>query len=200
LTRLGNALPQLFLGVLPFAFAWRAIMSGQGYHLALDRDHVAEVLSCNDEMALLDWVDQALGEFDRDAGFIHGGYKDWNILLGCLTNGDYDPKGGTYPLNRCFFGGRLLVTEGSIVNLVMPNEVVDVAEALDLMDEPEIRRRCGVALPRLSEELGATAGQYQGELYEKLVGLRDFYRHAAQEGRAMLFYTDDPLDYFFKTG
>ena len=96
-------------------------MSGQGYHLALNHVQVDEVLSCNDEMGILDWVDQALGECDWDAGYIHGGYKDWNILLGCLTNGDYDPKGGTYPLNRCFFGGDLLVTEGSIVNLVMPN-------------------------------------------------------------------------------
>jgi hypothetical protein len=176
------------------------IMSGQGYHLALDRGQVDEVLSCNDEMAILDWVDQALGECDWNAGYIHGGYKDWNILLGCLTNGDYDPKGGTYPLNRCFFGGRLLVTEGSIVNLVMPNEVVDVAEALDRLDETDFRKRCGVALPRLSEELGPTAGRYLDELNEKMAGLSDFYRTAAREGRAVLFYTDDPLDYFFKPG
>ena len=175
-------------------------MSGQGYHLALERYQVDEVLSCNDEMGILDWVDQALGECNWDAGYIHGGYKDWNNLLACLTTGDYDPKGGTYPLNRCFFGGRLLVTEGSIVNLVMPNEVVDVAEALELMDESEFRRRCGVALPRLSEALGSAAGRYLDELYEKLVGLRDFYRSAAREGRAILFYTDDPLDYFFRPG
>jgi Domain of unknown function (DUF1877) len=182
------------------ALAWSAIMSGQGYHLTLDRNQVDEVLSLNDEMEILDWVDHALGEFDWDAGFIYGGYKDWNVLLASLTNGDYDPKGGTYPLNRCFFGGRLFVTEGSIVNLVMPNEVVDVAKALDLTDEADFRKRCGVALPTLSEELGAKAGRYLDELYEKLVGLRDFYRRAAQEGRAVLFYTDEPLDYFFKPG
>ena len=129
-----------------------------------------------------------------ECGLHSRGYKDWNVLLACLTNGEYHPKGGTYPLNRCFFGGRLLVSEGSIVNLVMPNEVADVAEALELMDETEFRKGCGVALPRLSKELGPTAGRYLDELYEKLVGLRDFYRSAAREGRAMLFYTDDPLD------
>jgi hypothetical protein len=48
--------------------------------------------------------------------------------------------------------------------------------------------------------LGPTAGRYLDELYEKLVGLRDFYRSAAKESRAVLFYTDDPLDYFFKPG
>jgi len=35
-------------------------MSGQGYHLALDRDQVDELLSCVDEFGILDWV--------RDAG------------------------------------------------------------------------------------------------------------------------------------
>jgi Domain of unknown function (DUF1877) len=175
-------------------------MSGQGYHLALDRDQVDEVLRSSDEMGIPDWVDQALAEGEWDAGFIRGGYKDWNILLGCLTNGDYNPKGGTYPLNQCFFGGRLLVTEASIVNLVMPTEVVDVAEALARLDESDFRIRCDVALPALSKELGSTGGRYLDELNEKLKGLRDFYRRAAQEGRAVIFYTDDPLDYFFKTG
>ena len=36
-------------------------MSGQGYHLTLNRDQVDEILSCNGEMGILDWVDQALG-------------------------------------------------------------------------------------------------------------------------------------------
>jgi len=175
-------------------------MSGQGYHFALNRDQVDEVLSCGDEMGILDWVDQVLGEIDWDAGFIHGGYKDWNILLGCLTNGDFDPRGGTYPLNRCFFGGRLLVTDGSIVNLVMPEEVVDVAQALGRLDETDFRTRYDLALPKSSEEFGSAAGSYFDELYEKLAGLRDFDQSAAREGRAVLFYTDDPLDYFVKTG
>ena len=52
----------------------------------------------------------------------------------------------------------------------------------------------------LEKELGATAGRYLDELYEKLEGLRGFYRSAASEGRAVLFYTDNPLDLFFKKG
>ena len=31
-------------------------MSGHGYQLALDRDQVDEVLSCSDEMGILDWA------------------------------------------------------------------------------------------------------------------------------------------------
>jgi hypothetical protein len=102
-------------------------MSGQGYRLALDRDQVDELLSCDDELGIMDWVDEALESSWSATDRVHGGYKDWNILLGCLTNGDFDPCGGAYPLNRCFFGGRLLVTDSSIVNLIMPCEVVAVA-------------------------------------------------------------------------
>ena len=50
-------------------------MSGQGYHLALDHDQVDEVLSCNDKMGILDWVDQAQGEWDWNAGYIHEAIK-----------------------------------------------------------------------------------------------------------------------------
>jgi Domain of unknown function (DUF1877) len=103
-------------------------------------------------------------------------------------------------LNRCFFGRRLLVTDGSIVNLVMPGEVVDVAETLGRLDETDFSRRYDVALPESSEEFDSAAGSYFDELYEKLAGLRDFYQSAAREGRGVLFYTDDPLDYFFKPG
>ncbi len=82
----------------------RAIMSGQGYHLALDRDQVDELLSCVDEFGILDWVNDGLESGWSPPDRIHGGYKDWNILLCCLTNGDFDPRGGTYPLNGCFIG------------------------------------------------------------------------------------------------
>jgi hypothetical protein len=174
-------------------------MSGQGYHLALDRRQVDELISCGDEMRILDWVDEALESCRTAPDRIHGGYKDWSILLCCLTNGDYDPRGGTYPLNHCFFGGRLLVSEGSIVNLVTPEEVVDVAEALDRVDQADFGRRYRDALPAFPSGVRPIAKRYLAEFYEKLLGLRDFYQYAAREGRAVLFYTDDPLDYFFKT-
>jgi hypothetical protein len=173
-------------------------MSGQRYHLALDDDQVHDLMSCGDENVVLDWVDKALESDRLDSNRIHGGYKEWDIVLGCLTHGDYDPKGGTYPLNRCFFGGRLLVAEGSIVNLVMPGEVADVAEALGRVDEADFRRRYQGALPAFPNNFRPIAMKYLAEFYEKLLGLRDFYRLAAREGRAVLSYTDDPLDGFFK--
>lgn len=176
-------------------------MSGQGYHLALDDQQVNRLLSCTDELDIIDCASHTLEGFwaDEDTTHVEGGEKDWNILLLCLTDGTYDPAGGTYPLNGCFFGGRLLVREGSIVNLVMPGQVRDVAEALARVDRKELRARYG-RLP-LDEARGdnrAEQEDYLYDLYVRMVKLGRFYRRAAREGRAVIFYADDPLDYFFE--
>jgi Domain of unknown function (DUF1877) len=176
-------------------------MSGQGYHLALDEQQVNRLLSFTDEIDIVDYASHTLEGFwaDHDTTHLEGGEKDWNILLLCLTDGTYDPRGGTYPLNGCFFGGRLLVREGSIVNVVMPGQVRDVAEALAGLDRKELRARY-MRLP-LDEAPGddwAKDEEHLYDLYVRMVKLRRFYQRAAREGRAVMFYTDDSLDYFFK--
>ncbi len=102
-------------------------------------------------------------------------------------------------MNRCFFGGRLLVWEGSIVNLVMPEEVPDVAGAFDQIDEKEFRERY-IRLPPVGfpRETSAKVEDYLYDLNIRMVKLKEFYQRAAQGGLAVMFYTDDPLGYFFK--
>src|SRR5262245_54045135 len=180
-------------------------MSGQGYHLALDDKQVHQLLSCSNELEVVDYASQVLEGFwaDKDTTHIAGGYKDWNSLLLCLTEGTYDPRGGTYPLNRCFFGGRLLAQGGSIVNLVMPGAVRDVAEALDKIDRKAFRDRYMRLPPNKFFDHGdswAKDDEYMYELFVNLGKLKRFYRRAAQEGRAVMFYTDVPLDWFFEPG
>jgi hypothetical protein len=177
-------------------------MSGQGYHLALDRDQTSQLLSLNDESEVLDWVsDIREGAWEgRDRTPIEGGSKDWNVLLCCLTHGTYDPKGGTYPLNLCFFGGRLLVQNGSVINLVMPDEVGKVAEALARIDKHDLRKRYA-RVPSddlFGRQTWAEDDNYRYDLYVQMCKLKMFYQRAAREGRAVVFYTDDPLNMFFK--
>lgn len=179
-------------------------MSGQGYHLALDDKQVDQLLSCSNEFEAVDYASQVLEGFraDEDATHIEGGYKNWNILLLCLTDGTYDPRGGTPPLNKCFFGGRLLVQGGSIVNLVMPGEVRDVAEALDRIDRKGFHERYMRLPPKkffVRSDRWAKDEEYLYELFVNLNKLKRFYRSAAQEGRAVVFYTDDPLDWFLES-
>ena len=176
-------------------------MSGQGYHIAIDREQMDDLLGCAGEFEMLDWASATLeGIWQReDTAHVEGGSKDWNVLLCCLTNGSYDPLGGTYPLNRCFFGGRLLVREGSIVNFVVPEEVRDVAQALNAIDKKHFKERY-MRLPsgEFHRDTLAKTEEYLNELYAQMIRLREFYQRAAEEARAVVFYTDDPLDYFFK--
>jgi Domain of unknown function (DUF1877) len=110
-------------------------MSGQGYHLAIPKDRADKLLNSRSESDVLDAVNDLLESMEiSEPEAIHGGYKQWDVLHRCLSDGTFDPRGGTYPLNQCFLGGRLLVSEGSIVNLVMPNAVRDVVAALGPLD------------------------------------------------------------------
>ena len=180
-------------------------LSGQGYHLALNDEQANRLLSCRNELDAVDYAIQVLEGLwaDRNTKHIGGGYKDWNALLLCLTDGTYDPRGGTYPLNKCFFGARLLAQGGSIVNLVMPAEVRDVAEVLDNIDRRAFRERYMRLPPNKffnHRDSWAKDDHYAYELFINLNKLKKFYRTAAAEGRAVIFYTDDPLDYFFEPG
>jgi hypothetical protein len=166
-------------------------MSGQGYHLAISEAQADELLGMH-ELDVTQMVDDMLGQMEAsEPSYLHGGYKDWNILLLCLTDGTYAPQGGTYPLNQCFFGGKLLVSEGSVVNVLMPRVVQDAASALAGLSREWVAERL---ISIFREEVSGE--RYTDEYYEKLRSLQDFYRRAADAGRAIVFYTDDGVSDF----
>jgi hypothetical protein len=88
------------------------------------------------------------------------------------------------------------MTEGAIVNLVVPNEVVDVAGALARLDREWVHRRFKLYSSEYasSAELDHDVERFWWMLDE----LRHFYGKAAESNRAVVFYTDDSLDVFFR--
>jgi hypothetical protein len=89
------------------------------------------------------------------------------------------------------------MTEGSIVNLVVPNEVVDVAGALARLDQGWFRRRFN-ELYSLEYPSRAALDDDVERFWSMLEELRQFYGRAAESNRAVVFYTDDSLDVFFR--
>lgn len=171
-------------------------MSGQGYHLAVSKAQGVELLGCQGELEVLDRVNdllELLGKSRPD--HIHGGNKDWNVLLLCLTDGTYDPSGGSYPLNHCFFGGRLLVSEGSIVNLVMPEVARDVTSALSALGREWLKERYSTLFAR--EYHDAIPEEDYDKYYGELQRFRAYYQKVVGAGMGVVFYTDDCLSYFF---
>jgi hypothetical protein len=169
-------------------------MSGQGYHFAIDRQRMSELLACKEDFQLVDWIHVFLEDRDNLEN-THGGYKEWDVLHRCLSDGTFDPKGGTYPLNRCFLGGRLLMTEGSIVNVVLPEDVQGISETLARRDRTWFHRKYLALFP---DDFEGDREEHFEEVFRMFEELRAFYRKASSEGKAIGFYTDDCLSYFFK--
>ncbi len=167
-------------------------MSGQGYHLAIGIE-VADALLRNDDSA--EFVYELLEQMEESTPeFVHGYYKDWDVLHRCLSDGTFDPKGGSYPLNQCFICARLVCKEGSIVNLVTTEAVRDVANSLQNLRREEFEARF-TARYRMEYSGSIPKGDLE-DYYRKCTELGDFYRRAADEGRAIVFFTDDCLTYF----
>jgi hypothetical protein len=85
----------------------------------------------------------------------------------------------------------------------MPEEVRDVAEALDKIDRKAFRDRYMRLPPNKffdHRDSWAKDDEYMYEMFVNMGKLKKFYRRAVQEGRAVMFYTDDPLDWFFEPG
>jgi hypothetical protein len=166
-------------------------VSGQGYHFAIAGDQAAALQACPDESAVLDFTDRLVDAFVA-GGEGCGGDKGWGILHRCLSDGTLDPKGGTPPLNRCFLGGRLLVADGGIVNLVTPGQVREVASALAGLDGAWFRGRFAGLF---GHEYGGAVPEADSERFVlPFEELKDFYRRAAIEGKAVVFVTDESPD------
>lgn len=115
--------------------------------------------------------------------------KAWDALHRSLSDGTLDVTGGEPPLNRVFFGGRVLNEEPDyFVVLSTPDEVKEIAEALARVTEPLLRSRYFARpFPRYhgeksEEDWEYTAGQFQG--------LPEFFTGAASQGRYVIFTVD----------
>ena len=96
---------------------------------------------------------------------------------------------GEYPLNRAVLGGKHLYDgDDYVVSYVASNEVKDVAAALAPLTEAELRARYDLIDPddydgaQGEEDFKYTWGYFQS--------VRDLYKKAAADGRAVVFTVD----------
>lgn len=102
----------------------------------------------------------------------------WETLHRCLS------EGNTPPLNQAVLGGRAMDKGyAGTVNLVRPDIVPHIADALAALSEAELQAR----FDRHSPESANFA-----YTWSRLTALRDFYRRAATAGDAILFVVEEP--------
>lgn len=163
-------------------------MTARGLHFAITSDDLARLLAASNDKELMEVVEQI--EEMWDERYLAESDKAWDAIHRCLTDGSLLYESGTYPLNHVICGGRQLHRgEECTVSLVTPEQVKDVGAAIDPLTEPWMRQRYFSMLQ---------AGGYDGEIDEDdfsytwtwFENVRNLYRKAAADGRAVIFTVD----------
>lgn len=158
-----------------------------GVHFAVTPETVKKLKKLKgDDDALVHFVQEELEAEWEDT---YETDKAWDALHRCLSDGSLDAKRGKPPLNKVFFGGKML-NEGDeyFVVLIEPTEIEEVAAALAKIDEKWLHDRY-FALP---------FPEYQGEKDEddfdfswsNFEGLAGFFARAAKNGKGVIFTVD----------
>jgi len=161
-----------------------------GVHFSLSVDEVNQILAIDDEAERVDFFRDVIEEehFAHDPERLAESDKAWDAIHRTLADGTLDPEGGDYPLNHVILGGESLGSANFIMALKTPDQVRDVAAALPGVDESEFRRRY-FAIDPGSYGMSVSEEDF-GYTWDWFEGVREFWRHAADEGRYVLFTAD----------
>lgn len=164
-------------------------MSARGVHFAVSSDQLARLLDAvGDEDKIMSVVDDIEEAWDEE--FLAESDKAWDPIHRCLTDGSLLYESGEYPLNHVICGGRQLFEgDDHTVALVTPEQVRDVASALELVTKAWFRERYFSLLRQ--DDYDGTIGDEDFEYtWEWFENVRDLYKKAAVSNRAVIFTVD----------
>lgn len=163
-----------------------------GVHFALTPEQASRFLRlpAGDDEALLAFVEEMEEGADGegwDEEWVQQTDKAWDAIHRSLTGGTLEH--GDSPLHKCILGAANRHTgDDYLVSFLAPREVEEVAAAIGSIDRDGLRRGYEQIDP----------DSYQGFLsdddfeytWHEFAELRDFYRKAAEAGRALMFTVD----------
>jgi hypothetical protein len=162
-------------------------MACRGVFFAITAEQQGKLLEAEDDEALMTVIETI--EEAWDAEHLTECDKSWDAMHRTLTNGRLDNGNGDYPLSHCVLGPRQLHKgDDYIVSLVEPSEVRDVSRALERVTEEWFLDRYRSLVPRdYALEYGEIDMRYTWDWFQ---AVRELYRRAAAEQRAVLFTVD----------
>ncbi|MGW4380431.1 YfbM family protein [Kitasatospora sp. NPDC004531] len=162
-------------------------MACRGVLFALAADERARLVACGGDEGVLALVEEVEERWDEP--WLCEVDKAWDALHRCLTDGRLEYGNGEFPLSHVILGGRPLHDgEDYVVCYVDPEQVRAVAAALEQVDEGWLRKR--YAELEFEDYQGVRGEQDLGYTVCFLPELREFYRRAAEGGRAVVFTVD----------
>jgi hypothetical protein len=176
-----------------------------GAHFAITEQEAAKLEAFDKDADRENFVKEEI-EVTWDERYLVETDKAWDAIHRCL--GEFppdtpwfypvDPKHGayalaedhgSYPLRLCVLGGKKIMDdeENYFIRLIRPDEVIDIAAALEPIDKKAMRDRyfkhCKGAWPEYGEE----DSEYTWEYFQEV---RDFFRRMAGNGRSIIFTAD----------
>lgn len=166
-------------------------MSCLGVHMALTEEDVAALRWVEDEQQRLTFFQEEIEEFyfTDPKTYVAESDKAWDAIHRTLTNGTLTCDEGAYPLSHVVLGGESLYSQPDyIMSLKNPQHARDIAAALRGISEVEFRKGYNAIDPTdYGHDLTDEDFDYTWPWFQNV---RDLYRHAASEGRYVLFTAD----------
>jgi len=158
-----------------------------GVHFALTVEQFKQLTSAWTWKTRRKIIEEIEQQWDRQ--FLAQSDKAWDAMHRCLSDGTLKPAGGRDPLPKAVLGGKnLQVGSNYIASLVTPAEVLEVANALNDISEDWLRERYAAL------DSSDYAGPWNEDDFEYtwsyFEGVRELFRRAADDGRAVLFTAD----------
>jgi len=117
--------------------------------------------------------------------------KSWDGLHRSLTDGKYDWNNGKYPLNHVILGGELLYKEDDyIMSLKTPEEVVEIAQAVETVTEEDLKNGYNQILPDDNDYAEFLSDEDFKYTWQWFNSSKEFWRKASLEKRYVLFTAD----------
>ncbi len=151
---------------------------------------VSRFLAAEGDAAVMEVVESIEEQWDEE--WLCYLDKSWDGLHRCFTDGELGYDNGEYPLNHAILGGKQLhERDDYIIALVMPEQVKDVAKALQTIAEADLKTRYW----RINRNnYGFVPDQLCTEdleyIEEYLAEVKPFYAKAAKATRAVVFTVD----------
>lgn len=164
-----------------------------GVHFALTGDEVAKLRSFKSDGERLSHLQEVIEEHYFSAASEEKPFaesdKAWDAMHRTLADGRLTWDGGSYPLNHAVLAGELLYSGSDyIISLKNPDQVRDIAVALQRLDEEAFRAKYNaIKADEYSSPLTDEDFQYTWEWFQ---GVRELYQIAAAKNRYVLFTAD----------
>ena len=168
-------------------------MSCLGVLFSLSEKEVKKLKSYKSDTKRLEYLQEDVEEtyFEKFPERVAELDKSWDGLHRSLTDGKYDWNNGKFPLNHVILGGELLYKKDDyIMSLKTPEEVVEIAKAVETITEEDLRNGYNQILSDdedYAEFLSEEDFQYTWEWFNKS---KEFWKLAAKENRYVLFTAD----------